>query len=169
MLPKDDIVRVRYFTSLVKPRAHDPEISSRQLTYLRALRTLPTLTIHYGTFLMHVDRRPLADGSGYVDILMVSEKGSDVNLASHMVNDAHKGDCDTAVLITNDTDLREPMRIVRNELGKTVGVLNPQKFMNQKLAESNFKKQIRPGVLALSQFPDEMEDSEGSFHKPASW
>jgi len=28
---------------------------------------------------------------------------------------------------------------------------------------------VRRGVLEASQFPNELEDSEGAFHKPASW
>jgi uncharacterized LabA/DUF88 family protein len=170
MLPKDNIVRIRYFTSLVTSGPRDPDQLRRQRVYLRALYTLPIVAIHYGSFLANVVRKPLADGSGYADVLIVSEKGSDVNLASHMINDAHNGEFDIAVVITNDTDLREPLRIVRQELGKTVGILNPQKVMNQKLSElANFKKQIRPGVLAKSQFPDLMHDLKGIFHKPASW
>ena len=53
------------------------------------------------------------------------EKGSDVNLASHLVRDAYQQAFQVAVLITNDSDLAEPVRIVRQELNLPVGVLNP--------------------------------------------
>lgn len=39
--------------------------------------------------------------------------------------DACRGDCDTAILITNNSDLREPLRIARDEPGLTTGVINP--------------------------------------------
>ena len=170
MLPKDDIRRIRFFTSLIKPDPRHPDRLRRQRTYLRALETLPKVTIHFGSFMAHFDRKPLADGSGYADVLIVSEKGSDVNLASHLINDAPKGEFDLAVIITNDSDLYEPMRIVRRDLGKKVGLLNPQQYLNQKLAEiANFCKKIRPGVLAKSQFSEFLQDSRGTFHKPASW
>ncbi len=53
------------------------------------------------------------------------EKGSDVNLASHLLRDAYTGKFEVAVLITNDSDLAEPVRIVAQELNLPVGILNP--------------------------------------------
>jgi hypothetical protein len=41
------------------------------------------------------------------------EKGSEVNLASHLLRDAFSKRFEVAVLITNDSDLAEPVRIVR--------------------------------------------------------
>src|SRR6266699_3050420 len=49
------------------------------------------------------------------------EKGSDVNLASHLVRDAFRQQFEVAVLITNDSDLAEPVRIVSQELQMPVG------------------------------------------------
>ena len=48
------------------------------------------------------------------------EKGSDVNLASHLVYDACQGSFDVAAVLSNDTDLVEPIRIVTQELGLPV-------------------------------------------------
>jgi uncharacterized LabA/DUF88 family protein len=50
------------------------------------------------------------------------EKGSDVNLASHLLRDAYTKRFEVAVLITNDSDLAEPVRIVAQEIGLPVGV-----------------------------------------------
>jgi len=41
------------------------------------------------------------------------EKGSDVNLATHLLHDGFRGMFEAAVLITNDSDLTEPVRVVR--------------------------------------------------------
>jgi len=49
--PRNQLNRIRYFTALVNARPHDPQQPIRQQIYLRALRTLPTVTIHYGTYL----------------------------------------------------------------------------------------------------------------------
>ena len=54
LLPKNDIACIRYFTALVKPRPNDPQQGQRQQIFLRALKTLPNISIHYGTFLSHV-------------------------------------------------------------------------------------------------------------------
>lgn len=53
------------------------------------------------------------------------EKGSDVNIAAHLLRDAYNHAFEVAVLITNDSDLVEPVRIVRHELNLPVGILNP--------------------------------------------
>lgn len=55
------------------------------------------------------------------------EKGSDVNLASYLLLDAFRSDADTFVVLSNDTDLVEPLRIVKHELGKRTGALYPHR------------------------------------------
>ena len=85
LLPQPDIGRIRYFTALVVNRPGDPTQSQRQQTYLRALQTVPNLSIHYGHFLVNTKWRPLAQqpqtGPRTVKILNAEEKGSDVILS----------------------------------------------------------------------------------------
>jgi hypothetical protein len=54
LLPKNDVWKIHYFTALVTARSKDPQQSQRQLTYLRALKTIPNLEITYGHFLSQV-------------------------------------------------------------------------------------------------------------------
>jgi uncharacterized LabA/DUF88 family protein len=129
LLPNDEIHRIRYFTARVTSRPGDPGKSQRQDVYLRALRTVPGLTIHFGHYLTSTVRMPLATppptGPRTVEVIKTEEKGSDVNLATYLLLDACRGDCDVAVVVTNDSDLKEPITIVREDLGMTVGVVNP--------------------------------------------
>jgi hypothetical protein len=55
------------------------------------------------------------------------EKGSDVNLGVHLVRDAFKGHFDLAAVLSNDTDLVEPVRIVTQELNLPVTLLTPDR------------------------------------------
>jgi hypothetical protein len=111
---------------------------------------------------------PQLGGPTFAKVVKTEEKGSDVNLATHLLHDARLDRYDTAVLISNDSDLIEPLRIVRKELRKKVGVLNPQKHPCKAIVpEVDFFKQIRAGVLVASQFPDVMTDTNGTFHRPA--
>lgn len=107
MLPNDNIQSVKYFTAIVSGRPHDPQQPMRQQIYLRALRTLPQVSIIFGHFLTHSRPMTLTNTNPpqrvWVD--RTEEKGSDVNLATHLLHDAFKGLFDTAVLITNDSDL----------------------------------------------------------------
>lgn len=170
-----DIQRVRYFTAKIKQRPNDPQGPQRQQAYLRALGTLPTVSVHLGSFLVKPVRMPLADppatGSKTVEVIKTEEKGSDVNLATYLLADAFRDDAETFVLVSNDSDLTEPMRVVRHELGKTVGILNPQKRASRALqqCQPTFTKQIRGGVLASSQLPGQLSDQQGVIHKPTTW
>jgi len=174
LLPKNQIVQIKYFTALVSARPSDPDQPVRQQTYLRALSTLPKVSVHLGHFLSHVVTMPVAVQPGhpqtYVKVIKTEEKGSDVALATELVNDAHLGNFEAAVLITNDSDLLPPIKIVRYDLGKTVGILNPQKHPSRALLpHTHFFKTIRQGAVAASQFTPTLTDAHGQFTKPAAW
>lgn len=174
-LQGNHITNIKYFTAKVSARPNDPQQPVRQQAYLRALETLPTVSIVYGHYLSHVVSARLANpphgANPFVDIIKTEEKGSDVNLAAHMLHDAHLNRFDVAVVISNDSDLLEPIKLVRSELGKKVGVLNPQhKASRAILPHIDFIKQIRPGALAASQLPGQIVAHDGStITKPNSW
>jgi hypothetical protein len=107
----------------------------------------------------------------YVRVIKTEEKGSDVNIAAHLINDAHQHRYEAAILISNDSDLVEPVKIVRHELKLPVGVLNPipAKPSHELRKYATFVKPIRHGVLAASQFPPTLTDTIGTFHKPRAW
>lgn len=105
-----------------------------------------------------------------VEVIRTTEKGSDVNLATYLLADGFRNDYDVAVIVSNDSDLLEPLRIVIAELQKPVGILNPHVHPSKELLQyCSFIKQIRKGVLRASQFPPTLADQHGTFHKPVSW
>ncbi len=165
--------RLRYFTAKVRARPSDPTQPDRQRVYLRAIQTLPNVSVHLGFFLTHNVSMPLANTNPpqYVRVTKTEEKGSDVNLATHLLNDAHKGDYQCAVVVSNDSDLVEPIRIVRQELGLKVLVLNPARGTAsvELRREATLFRDVRRHVLARSQFPSPMTDTKGTFHKPVTW
>ncbi|OGO71943.1 MAG: hypothetical protein A2Z37_03050 [Chloroflexi bacterium RBG_19FT_COMBO_62_14] len=169
------IAGIKYFTARVSARKDDPEKPTRQQMYLRALRTLPDLEIIYGSFLSHDVMIPLAEpprgGPRFAKVTRTEEKGSDVNIATHLMHDAYQHNFESAVLITNDSDLLEPIRIVRHELGLEVGILNPHRHTPSRVLtkHASFIKQIRGGTLRESQFPHTLRDDKGEFHKPPGW
>lgn len=175
LLPKNTIARIKYYTARVRGRPGDPDQPVRQQIYLRALQTLPNLEIVYGHFLAHEVMMPLAgcppDAQKYVRVIKTEEKGSDVNIAAYLIHDGYQGKYECAVLISNDSDLLEPVRIVREVLGLPVGIINPYgKHTSRVLSEiASFTKTIRKGVLAGSQFPKQLRDKHGSFSKPPGW
>ena len=114
---------------------------------------------------------PLAPpGRGYVRVIKTEEKGSDVNLATHLLIDGFDNSYELAVVLSNDSDLLEPIKVVTQRLGKPVGILNPHRSPSAALLPHvRFVKQIRRGVLAHSQFPTVMTDPRGTFSKPVGW
>ncbi|WP_410786561.1 NYN domain-containing protein [Kribbella sp. C-35] len=176
LLQRFEIGRIRYFTALVKERPDDLQAPVRQQAYLRALGTLSTVEVHLGSFLTKPTRMMLANppsaGPRTVEVIKTEEKGSDVNLATYLLVDAFRNDADAFAVVSNDSDLTEPIRIVRHELGKVVGLLNPQPVPSQRLltCRPTFAKQIRSGVLGASQFPERVQHGAGSvIHKPTGW
>lgn len=167
---KNDLIKIKYFTALVKPRPHDPNQTVRQQMYLRALATFPEIEVVHGHFLTHPVKMPLADGSGYAEVMKTEEKKSDVNIAVHMLHDAYRDLYDLAVLVSNDSDLSEPLRIIAQEMNKKIGILNPHERPSKELQQyANFKKRIRSSVVANCQLPQTLTDTKGTFHKPVDW
>ena len=174
LLPRDDIALIRYFTARIAARPGDPQQAVRQETYLRALATFPSIELHFGHYVTRRTRMAMANppkrGRRIAEVLKTEEKGSDVNLATYLLLDAAQARCDTAVVITNDSDLAEPLRLAATAFGITVGVSNPHpaKRRSRKL-QSTFFKQLRPRTLAACQLPPVLRDGLGEIRKPASW
>jgi hypothetical protein len=174
LFPRNEINRIRYFTAIVDARPPDLQQPVRQQTYLRALRTLPSLSVHLGTFRTRPVRmtlvRPPRFGPKTAEVWKTEEKGSDVNLASYLLLDAFRKDCDIAIVFSNDADLKEPIAIAKNELGITLGVVNPHPpARRSRDLKPTFFRQLREGPVGGSQFPAVMTDPRGQFHKPAAW
>ena len=75
---------------------------------------------------------------------------------------------EVAVLITNDSNLSDPARIVRQERNLPVGILNPHQQHSAELERlATFLKRIRQPDLIASQFPPALTDAKSTFHKPA--
>jgi hypothetical protein len=73
-------------------------------------------------------------------------------------------------VVSNDSDLLLPIRVVTEQFGKPVGLLNPQRDPSVALIPHVlFVKNIRQNVLKNSQFPPVLTDKHGKFSKPADW
>jgi hypothetical protein len=176
-LPTNQINRIRCFSARVSARHGDLTKPERQATYFRALRTLPNLSIHLGQFLESQVRMPYvtppAGGPNTALVKKTEEKGSDVNLASYMLLDGFRKEYDAAIVISNDSDLAEPVRMVRKELGLKVVVLlpcGPNSRPSVELRKAASRHQlIQTSTLASSQFPPTLTDANGTITKPPTW
>jgi hypothetical protein len=182
LLPDHDIGNVRYFTALLRQGLfEDVQTPVRQQMYLRALATEPRVDIKYGRF-----RNDKRDMPVHPQMIMLStmtfvktavrkreEKGSDVNLASRMVADAFRNQADIYVLLSNDSDQVGPMKMMKQELGFSTGLIFPTTSAKscKELVHTgpDLMVNISDEALAASQFPSTLKDQVGQFHRPKAW
>ena len=192
--PRDSVTSIHYFTAHVIGPPSDVFMASRQQTNLRALLTIPHLEIHLGNFLIRKKRMPISaslsrlrqrlirlhgldllrhrDGNVTVPVWRMEEKGTDVNLGVRLVADAFRNAFDKAMVISNDSDLVGPIRMVTQELGKELIVVNPRGHRSPAVAlreAASAVRQLRVAAVVESQRPVVLRDERGEIHKPFGW
>lgn len=105
-------------------------------------------------------------------VLKSEEKGSDVNLAVQLVNDAWQNCFDCAVVCSNDGDLADAVRIVKRERRKSIVITVPGNPMVRPASVAlrrwaSKTMHIPVASLGPSQLPNPIPGT--SIHKPATW
>jgi uncharacterized LabA/DUF88 family protein len=169
------IVGINYYTARISGRV-DPKAPARQHAYLRAIQTLPLVKIHTARFLVTTKWAAFVTPPNFqpapivAEVWKTEEKGSDVNLGVHLVRDALTGAFDEAAVLTNDTDLVEPVRIVTKDVKCPVILLTPvPQSAASLMAVASSTRHVQP-YLGVSQFPDPVVGENGKvIPKPATW
>ncbi|MCH6472592.1 NYN domain-containing protein [Sinomonas terrae] len=146
-------LHVVYCTARIKGRGNTSGQKDQDV-YLRALNASGAVDVfEYGTYVERIATSPLAtagkggrpiisqatwplmvrdntngDVPGATFIASVSrreEKGSDVNVATHLLLDVLRQNVDAAVVVSNDSDLKKPIEVARDSV--PVGLVNPTK------------------------------------------
>ena len=176
LFPGDTINRVCYFTARLHARPDKPGQAQRQLIYLRALGATAGLDIYYGSFRSGVKRRPLVEPMHglptHVLVRDSEEKGSDVNLATRLLVDGFNGDCEQAVVVSNDADFAGAMRYARDDLQLRVVLVNPdpRRSSPRELAScATYVRRLWKSHLRRSQLPETLVDERGIISKPDGW
>jgi hypothetical protein len=193
------VERVVYCTARIDG-ASNPSGQADQDVYLKALLAADSVDhIEYGTYVARVKTAPLAvrdqrgrpqlvgpawplmiqDGHGRAvsdAVFMVSyanreEKGSDVNVAAHLLLDVLGGFVDAALVISNDSDLRFPVEQAR--LHVPVGVVNPSRnYLAGDLRGNPAAGAGRHwwvGLSAADLRNHQLPDPAGQYRRPAGW
>lgn len=193
LLPRNRVTKIHYFTAQVDARPQDPDQPTRQFAYLQALRSLPRVDVHLGTFMSSVVSQVVVETdqatgryrrAGGKPVLQLDaaghpvkawtykseEKGSDVNLAAHLLRDAYRGHCRCAVIVSNDSDLLTPIRMAKADCGTVIGLVPPRPKGSVELkALADFKIDPRVHLLASSQLSDPVVTPTATLHKPPNW
>jgi hypothetical protein len=128
--------------------------------------------LYYGHFLRHrISMEHANPPPPSVKVWKNEEKGSDVNLSLHVLNDAWQNAYDCAVIVSNDSDLAESLRLVKAQNRKLIGLVTPgaprRKTSRQLKQHADFMKPNRTWMLRTSQLPDPIPGTR--IHKPAGW
>ncbi len=173
---KHNVIKIKYFTARTQSLPEDPLKDTRQDIYLRAIKTIPHLEVIFGQFKKrqitglrcHYKNGRYVEGTELITISKWEEKETDVNIATHILADTPQYDC--AVLISNDTDLRAPLKHIKKILRKNVGIISPRRNIHIELRNaSHFQKRISNQILERCQFPEIMRDIKGEFFCPPKW
>lgn len=174
--PSHNIIKIKYYTARISARPGNLHGPTEQDVYLRALQAyIPELEISYGHFLVSTVRMPLAKPhpwQKFCDVVKTEEKGSDVNLAVHLLNDAWQDKYDYGVVVSNDSDLAESLRLVKKHHGKKIMVLVPGDPKKRppaiQLKRFAHKTQSIPlAAIAASQLPNPIPGT--TIRKPKAW
>lgn len=175
---------VRYFTACIKPEfARAADSVQCQQDYHRALQAIchDRLVVHLGNFdarraelHRHCERMRPRDGER-VPVWQFEEKQSDVSIGLHAYRDAVRGEVDTVVIVTNDTDQVPTLSLLRSDTGSRVGLVVPTKDAarrpNADLAQ--VAHWCRTGLtrdeLAAAQLPDMVRVEQRVVHRPITW
>jgi hypothetical protein len=196
--PDARVERVVYCTARIKGAAN-PGGAADQDVYLKALLSSGSVDhIEYGNYISKVIKRPLAtedrqrkpvitcpawpvtvqrDGASVPDATFMAsvatyeEKGSDVNVAAHLLVDVLDGGFDAAVVISNDSDLRWPVQEARRRV--PVGMVNPGSGYTaghlsgvpEAGAGQHWWRTLRAADFAGHQLPD----PAGKNRRPVGW
>ena len=184
VLPSNcQIEAINYYTAHISGRV-DPGAPRRQHAYLRAIATLPNVAIHFGNFLVSQKWAGLVQPPAFrptfalppnaapqvVYVWKTEEKGSDVNLGVHLVRDAFERRFELAAVLTNDTDLVEPIRIVTQDLKLPVTLLTPvAQAATALMRAATSVRHVKP-YIGPCQLPDPVPvHGKPSIAKPAGW
>lgn len=180
--PENKVTLIKYFTAKVRGMPADPGVPRRQQTYLNAMTAHdPAIEIIYGRFFEVPSSVTVGAGAQtrVVHGKRNTEKGTDVSLAVHLLNDAWLDRYDVGVVVSNDTDLAEAVRLAKSECGKTIGLIapllnrqrdgSPRRMSDALRRCTDFQREIRAAGLAASQLPNPVTAASGTqLAKPPS-
>jgi uncharacterized LabA/DUF88 family protein len=178
--PQDDLVKVRYFSAIVK---NEPVAAQNQYDYIQALKAHngTLLDVHLGRFKERILRRCRRCGAAFLcqcgrQYRTYEEKGTDVALGAMMVADAALGAIDTTLLVSADTDLAPALEAVqlvvpsqRLFLVLPPGNTSPSRHLTGVANLSHFF--IRGSALRNAQLPAVVQDSATgrTLQRSAKW
>jgi len=172
----DEIVSIKYFTALIKG-----DDLVKQEIYMKALQTLPKVSIIFGNFKGKVVTCGVPECDyPHKSFRVFEEKRTDVNIAIEMLNDASKGMVDRFILVSGDSDLVPAINIIRREFpfidlivlipAKRSKSMKDRYIASEIRRAANHARLLDYAYIRTSQFPNPVIDPKrNKIVKPIGW
>lgn len=182
LLPETDLLEVRYYTApVLGSLCDDPSSPQRQRQYLQALRKIHPqhITIIEGKLikgratLRLVEPIPELLELEKVKVSTLTEKKTDVNIASDMVADACRNQVEQVVLCSNDSDMEGALKTIRLHcpavrIGLVAPTSSPGRHISNDLRQqAHWVKTLSSTDLAPAQLPKKIPST--SIERPDGW
>lgn len=174
ILPKDNVTKIKYFTAMVKGPTRP-----NQVVFLSAVILLPKVEIIMGLF---KEKRVQCKHSACImpgrrRFKTHEEKRTDVNIASHMLDDAYQGGVEHQVLVTGDSDLVPTLKLIRQRFPSVrITVVVPANDPNRAKGAVELRGEAHAAfvmpehMLSRCQFPQRFTLPDGTVvEKPSAW
>lgn len=157
--------KVHYFSAIAHHRGVDSIV--RHTAYLDALKA-KNVEVHLGNF----KKKTMKCRTCQTEWRTHEEKESDVNLAIQLVHEAHIGGFDKAYILTADSDLLPPMRLIKQTFPeKEIHVLFPpgRKTYTAELQSIGKYTVIKHKHLLKCLLPAQIDHNGKSIVRPANY
>ncbi|NOQ93365.1 MAG: NYN domain-containing protein [Methylophaga sp.] len=187
--PSSQIIKIKYFTAPVKANfsTHGQESTKAQTSYHRALKYVYSDSIEIIEGYHTVEKgyppryqKPIKKADR-VEIWKFEEKQTDVNIALHMYRDAINESCAQQILVSNDSDLELPLKLISQDSPHiTLGLIiprpkpiasQPSRPPNKSLSQYVHwtRNYILDQECQHAQFPDKIPTNKKPILKPEYW
>lgn len=183
--PRATVEKIKFFTAPILGRfASDKESPNRQQRYHNALQAkyADRIEIICGYHLLkETTGYPVVTtgGADPINVRVLEEKQTDVNIGLHMYRDAALDLADQLVLVSNDSDIAPALEMIRADHPRlTIGVIIPALADNERARRSGQLSQLsdwtrdhlNTAELGESQLPAAIQNHKNkTIRKPDAW
>lgn len=166
--PNQTLQHCHYFTARIRNSGGNSQDAKRQSLWLDALDTLANQTSHYGHYLQ---KRQRCRSCG-AEWTTHEEKMTDVNIAAQLLSDADEDKFDTALVISGDSDLTTPIKMVLERFPnkRIIVAFPPGRHSDQLRRTASVCFTIGEAKLRQNRLPNTITTKTGhQLHRPTQW
>lgn len=164
--PNSDLVRVKYFTSIL---IDEPEAQGRHAEYIGALRAARPNVIE--VILGRHQRKRLSCRACGASWTSYEEKETDVNIAVALVDDVLQDAADDFYIVSADSDLVPAVKLVKRSRPDAfiVSFFPPRRKSKELLKLMPSSIVIGQQKLREAQLPESVQEGAFTYSRPEKW